>query len=152
MQGLIGGRVLLNNTENYGVYLAEALVSPTVDTSQYGNGITIRVSSRGGAGGEASPPNCPTSPPKEKEKEREKGERERERGRGRERERERGKWERGGGSIYLGIMIYVSNISLIITNIKLMYKNTLCNTSWGATVRESATPPSTPNKIFWMKP
>ena len=108
----------------------------------------------GGGGGEASPPppNCPTSPPKEKEKEREKGERERERGRGRE--RERGKWERGGGSIYLGIMIilYVSNISLIITNIKLMYKNTLCNTSWEATVRESATPPSTPNKIFWMKP
>ena len=49
-------------------------------------------------------------------------------------------------------MIYVSNISLIITNIKLMYKNTLRNTSWGATVRESATPPSTPNKIFWMKP
>ena len=31
-----------------------------------------------------------------------------------------------GESIYLGIMIYVSNISLIITNIKLMYKNTLC--------------------------
>ena len=57
-----------------------------------------------------------------------------------------------GESIYLGIMIYVSNISLIITNIKLMYKNTLRNTSWGATVRESATPPSTPNKIFWMKP
>ena len=41
MQGFNGGRVLLNNTENYGVYLAEALVSPTVDTSQYGNGITI---------------------------------------------------------------------------------------------------------------
>ena len=31
-----------------------------------------------------------------------------------------------GESIYLGIMIYVSNISLITTNIKLMYKNTLC--------------------------
>ena len=43
-----------------------------------------RVSSRGGGrGGEVSPPNCPTSPPKEKEKEREKGERERE-GNGRE--------------------------------------------------------------------
>ena len=33
-----------------------------------------------------------------------------------------------------------------------MYKNTLCNTSWGPTVRESATPTSTPNKNFWMKP
>ena len=31
-----------------------------------------------------------------------------------------------GESIYLGIIIYVSNISLIITNIKLMYKSTLC--------------------------
>ena len=31
-----------------------------------------------------------------------------------------------GESIYLGIMIHVSNISLIMTNIKLMYKNTLC--------------------------
>ena len=31
-----------------------------------------------------------------------------------------------GESIYMGIMIHVSNISLIITNIKLMYKNTLC--------------------------
>ena len=84
--------------------------------------VVCRVSSRGGGGGEASPPNCPTSPPKEKEKEREKGERERERGRGRERERER----EMGESIYLGIMIHVSNTSLIITNIKLMYKNTLC--------------------------
>ena len=38
-----------------------------------------------GGWGEASPPNCPTSPPKEKEKEREKGERESEReGNGRE--------------------------------------------------------------------
>ena len=45
-----------------------------------------RVSSRWGGGGEASPPNCPTSPPKEKEKEREKGERERKRERERERE------------------------------------------------------------------
>ena len=82
-------------------------------------------------GGEASPPNCPTSPPPQKKKRRKEkgGEREKE-GEG-EREREGGKWERGGGSIYLGIMIYVSNISLIITNIKLMYKNTLRNTSWG---------------------
>ena len=31
----------MNNTEKYGVYLAEALVSPTVDTSQYVNGITL---------------------------------------------------------------------------------------------------------------
>ena len=47
---------------------------------------STRVSSRGGGGGEASPPNCPTSPPKEKEKERKKGERERKRERERERE------------------------------------------------------------------
>ena len=59
----------------------------------------------GGAGGKL--------PPQKKKRRKEKrGER--------ERERERGKWERGGGSIYLGIMIYVSNISLIITNIKLI--------------------------------
>ena len=48
----------------------------------------IRVSSRGGVGGEASPPNCPTSPPKEKEKEREKG---------REREREKEGEREGNG-------------------------------------------------------
>ena len=82
----------------------------------------VRVSFRGGGGGEASPPNCPTSPPKEKEKEREKGEREREKEGEGERERER----EMGESIHLGIMIHVSNISLIMTNIKLMYKNTLC--------------------------
>ena len=74
----------------------------------------------GGRGGSFPPklPNFP--PPKEREKERKGGERERKREREREREREMGE------SIYLGIMIYVSNISLIITNIKLMYKNTLC--------------------------
>ena len=32
---------MLNNIENYGVYLAEALASPTVDTSEYVNGITL---------------------------------------------------------------------------------------------------------------
>ena len=41
LQGFSGGRALLNNAENYGVYLAEALVSPTVDTSQFANGITF---------------------------------------------------------------------------------------------------------------
>lgn len=30
--------MLLSNTENYGVYLAEALVSPAVDTVQYNDG------------------------------------------------------------------------------------------------------------------
>ena len=75
-----------------------------------------------GGGGEASPPppqNLQDFPPKRKrEGKRKGGERERE-GEG-EREREMGE------SIYLGIMIHVSNTSLIITNIKLMYKNTLC--------------------------
>ena len=41
LQGFSGGRILLNNAENYGVYLAEALVSPTVGTSQFPNGITF---------------------------------------------------------------------------------------------------------------
>ncbi len=34
--------------------------------------------------------------------------------------------EMGESIYYLGIMIHVSNISLIITNIRLMYENTLC--------------------------
>ena len=47
------------------------------------------------------------------------------------------------------MILYVSNISLELSNnIELMYKNTLCNTSWGPTVREIATPTSTPNKKF----
>lgn len=41
LQGFNGGRVLLSNTENYGVYLAEALHSPTVNTVQFVNGITL---------------------------------------------------------------------------------------------------------------
>ena len=43
LQDFRGGRVLLNNVENYGVYLAEALISPAVDTShsQYATGITL---------------------------------------------------------------------------------------------------------------
>ncbi len=32
----------------------------------------------------------------------------------------------GESIYYLGIMIHVSNISLTITNIRLMYENTLC--------------------------
>ena len=56
------------------------------------NKIVGRVSSRGG-GGEASPPKCPASPPKEKEKEREKGGE-------RERKREREMGERWGEHIF----------------------------------------------------
>ena len=41
LQGFNGGRALLSNTENYGVYLAEALHSPTVNTVQFVNGITF---------------------------------------------------------------------------------------------------------------
>lgn len=31
----------MNNTEKYGLYLAEALVSPVVDTAQYSLGIMV---------------------------------------------------------------------------------------------------------------
>ena len=75
----------------------------------------------GGAGGKL-PPQTAQLPPQKKKRRKEKRGRERERKRERERERER----EMGESIYLGIIIHVSNISLIMTNIKLMYKNTLC--------------------------